>query len=111
MREHPGVEDMRVAGFSVLPMLNSSGVDDALLFWRWSEDRAVLDVVAAWSDDYAVWARLPPEREWADPFKPTVGQRNRPVSFAEVVGAVQRRPRPRAPIGEPDAAWFGRDDE
>lgn len=55
---------MRVARFSVLPMLNSSGIDDALLFWRWNEDRAVLDAVAAWSDDYAVWARLPSDRDW-----------------------------------------------
>lgn len=102
MREHPDVEAMRVAGFSVLPMLNSSGVDDALLFWRWSENGAVLDTVAAWNDDYAVWARLPPERAWADPFKPTAQQRNRPVSFAEVVRAVQLRPRPRPPVGEPD---------
>ena len=53
MRDHPGVEGMR-AGFNVLPMLNSSGIDDALLFWRWNEDRTVLDTVAAWSDDFAV---------------------------------------------------------
>jgi hypothetical protein len=109
MRDHLGVEDMRVAGFSVLPMLNSSGIDDALLFWRWSDDRAALDAVAAWSDDYAVWARLPPDREWADPFKPTVGERYRPVSFADVVRAVQSRPHPRPPVGQP-GDWFGRKD-
>jgi hypothetical protein len=105
------MEGMRTAGFGVLPMLNSSGIDDALLFWRWSPDRAVLDTVAVWGDEYAVWARLPPDREWADPFRPTVGQRGRPVSFADVVRAVQRRPHPRPSGGEPgDEDWLSRDD-
>ena len=111
MTKHPGIEGMHVAGFSVLPMLNSSGIDDALLFWRWSEDRAVLDTVAAWNDDYAVWARLPPDRNWADPFSPTMRQRNRPRSFEEVVRAVQLRPRAQPTVGAPgDAVWFGRDE-
>jgi hypothetical protein len=112
MTEHPGVEGMRVAGFSVLPMLNSSGIDDALLFWRWSEDGTVLDAVAAWSDDYAVWARLPSDRDWTEPFRPTARQRNRPVAFEEVVRAVQPRLRPRPPTGPPgDAGWFGLDQQ
>jgi hypothetical protein len=111
MGDHPGIDGMRAAGFGVLPMLNSSGIDDALLFWRWSPDRAVLDLVAAWGDEYAVWARLPPERAWSDPFRPTVGQRGRPVSFADVVRAVQRRPSPRPPVGKSgDAGWPSPDD-
>lgn len=108
MTEHLGVTAMRKAGFAVLPLINSSGIDDALLFWRWGPDRTVLDVVVAWSDDYAVWTRLPGDRDWSDPFRPAVRERGRPKSFADVVSAVQPRPKPRPADG--NAEWFGRDD-
>jgi hypothetical protein len=88
MGEHPEIARLRVAGFAALPMLNSGGVDDALLFWRWSADRTYLDLITVWNDNYAVCARLPAQRNWAEPFVPTAPGRKSHSSFREVVDAL-----------------------
>lgn len=61
---------LREAGFAVLPLPSATGRDDALLFWRIRP--AYVDTVAVWSATYAVALRIPPVRDWADPFKPSI---------------------------------------
>lgn len=86
MNVDPVVSRLADAGFAVMPVLNMHGGDTGVLAWR----RDVLDlvVVTAWSDDFAVGARVPRGRDWSRPFAPTVGRQHGPASFADLVELV-----------------------
>lgn len=56
-------------GMVPLPLPNSTGSDDGLLWHRAFPD--FIDTVAAWNKGYAVALRVPRPRNWADPFAPS----------------------------------------
>jgi len=56
-------------GLMVLPLPNSTGSDDGLLWHRTFPDH--IDTVAAWAENYAVALRVPRQRTWSDPFAPS----------------------------------------
>lgn len=89
---HPEVVRLWAAGFGVLPLVSTGGVDDGLLFWRWTGGRARLDTGVVWGDAYAVSVRLPNRRDWRDPFTPTAYGARPGAQFAEVVDRLLRRP-------------------
>ncbi|SDD94547.1 hypothetical protein [Actinokineospora iranica] len=82
MSDHHVVARLRAAGFVVSPSLDTEGLDSGLLFVRCQSGQ--LEVVSAWGDDYALSARLPLSRDWANPFEPT-GQPSSAASFAVIV--------------------------
>lgn len=86
MSVDPVVLRLSDAGFAMVPVLNMRGGDTGVLAWR----RDVLDlvVVTAWSDDFAVGARVPHGRDWSRPFAPSVGRRHGPAPFADLVDLV-----------------------
>lgn len=83
MSAHPAVARLYGAGFDVVPVLNLRGGDTGVLAWRCDPNDLV--VVTAWSDDFAVAARLPPDRDWSEPFVATTDNRLGPARFADVV--------------------------
>lgn len=69
--ELPGVQAMfnrmREMGLTPLPMPNSTGSDDGLL-WHQGFPQYI-DTVAVWAETYAVALRVPAQRNWATPFE------------------------------------------
>jgi hypothetical protein len=63
-------------GLMSLPLPNSTGSDDGLLFHRDFAEH--IDTVAVWAENYAVALRVPKQRNWAAPFAPS------PVIFRRV---------------------------
>lgn len=86
MNTHPVVVRLRTAGFDVVPVLNMHGVDTGVLAWRRDPDDLV--VVTAWSDDFAVGARMPRRQDWARPFAASARLSLGPVSFSDLVEQV-----------------------
>lgn len=71
--ELPGVQSlfnrMREMGLMPLPMPNSTGSDDGLL-WHQGFSQYI-DTVAVWAETYAVALRVPTQRNWMTPFAPS----------------------------------------
>lgn len=82
---NPVVARLHEVGFGIVPVLDMHGGDTGVLAWRC--DPVDLVIVTAWSDDFAVGARVPRGRDWSRPFTATVGRRSS-GSFAEVVEQV-----------------------
>ena len=53
-------------GLTPLPMPNSTGSDDGLLWHQGFPD--YIDTVAVWAETYAVALRVPAQRNWITPF-------------------------------------------
>ncbi|SDL00225.1 hypothetical protein SAMN04488074_108214 [Lentzea albidocapillata subsp. violacea] len=60
---------MHEMGLRPLPLPNSTGSDDGLLWHRAFPHH--IDTVAAWAENYAVALRVPRQRNWSDPFTPS----------------------------------------
>lgn len=94
------IDRLSSAGFALVPVLNMAGGDKGVLAWRRNSSQLV--VITAWSDDYALAARLPPVRDWSRPFAPTVDDRLSVASFADVVDEVLR---PRHSLPDEPVGW------
>jgi len=72
-RELLGVQDsferMHQMGLQPLPLPNSTGSDDGLLYYKVFPH--YIDTVAVWAEAYAVALRVPIQRNWAAPFEPS----------------------------------------
>jgi hypothetical protein len=60
-------ERMQRMGLQPLPLPNSTGNDDGLLYYRVFPQ--YIDTVAVWAETYAVALRVPGHRNWAAPFE------------------------------------------
>lgn len=60
---------MHEMGLVAVPLPNSTGSDDGLLYYRTFPE--YIDTVAVWDEMYAVALRVPSQRDWSDPFKPS----------------------------------------
>ncbi|MCX2950872.1 hypothetical protein [Lentzea sp. NEAU-D7] len=62
-------EQMQRMGLQPVPLPNSTGNDDGLLYFRVFPQ--YVDTVAVWAETYAVALRVPARRNWAAPFEPS----------------------------------------
>lgn len=62
-------ERMNQMGLQPLPLPNSTGSDDGLLYYKVFPE--YIDTVAVWAETYAVALRVPMHRNWAAPFEPS----------------------------------------
>lgn len=73
----------REGAFRMLPLPSATGFDDGLLFYRLHP--AFIDVVAVWSETYAVSVRLASKRNMREPFQPTPASRRHVGTLKEIV--------------------------
>ncbi|MEU4444914.1 hypothetical protein AB0K14_03125 [Actinosynnema sp. NPDC050801] len=105
MNEHPVIARLRAAGFLVAPNFDGNGFDSGLLFVQ--QRQGHMAVVCAYSDDYALGARLPLLRDWSRPFESTLAHPAAVAPFADVVDELLRPARSAGTSGEVDVNRAG----
>lgn len=91
MSGHPNVKRMLDAGFELLPTLNEQGLDTMLQFYKWGPKRVYLDVAVVFHDGYAVASRMPPVRDWRQPFENTGTVLVPPTTFEAMAVELETR--------------------